>query len=75
MEKTTPEKLNFFKRSEANRAFAKCQAVKKEWATSLDTQLSSDPRFTDPVARKAKVDQIISMDALSVMLMVNRKAK
>ena len=29
----------------------------------------------DPVARKAKVDQIISMDALSVMLMVNRKAK
>ena len=75
MEHTTPEKLNSFTKSEANRSFAKCQAVKNEWAISLDTQLSSDPRFADPVARKAKVNQIVSMDDLSVLLMVKMKAK
>ncbi|MDP1873777.1 hypothetical protein [Phenylobacterium sp.] len=74
-ERTTPDKLDSFSKRSANKAMAACHGVKAAWASELDEQLRSDPKFSDPILRKAEVNKIVSTDELVVMILIGMKAR
>jgi hypothetical protein len=74
-EQTSPDKLGTFKVRSANKAMAACRNIKAAWTSELDDALRTDPKFTDPILRKAHISTIVSSDELAVMLLISMKAK
>jgi hypothetical protein len=74
-ERTPVDKLDSFSKRSASKAMAACRRLKADWASELDERLRSDPKFSDPISRKAQVNRIVSTDELAVMLLIGMKAK
>ena len=74
-EGTTSDKLTTFSKGSAQRAMSICQSTKRLWASALDRQFAADAKYQDTRLRNAQVNQVVSTDEMSVMLMINLKAK
>jgi hypothetical protein len=75
LEGTTVTKLSNFSKTNANRAISTCQSTKAQWVAELDRQYAADQKYQDARLRNAAVNQIVSTDELSVLLMINLKAR
>jgi hypothetical protein len=75
LEKTSVDALNSFSRKNASKAMKICQPVKSAWVQDLDQELSKSGEFNDSTLRKAEVNKIVSVDELSVGLLIYARGK